>query len=139
MRGLGLDVGERRIGVSLSDPEGILAIPLTVVDVRTREEALERIAALAREHEVDRVVVGLPLSMDGSMGLQAQRVTAFADTLAERMEIPVDTWDERLSTVAAGRALTEAGVKRGKKRKRLDSAAACIILQGYLDRWRSGR
>ena len=139
MRGLGLDVGERRIGVSLSDPEGILAMPLTVVDVRTREEALERIAALAREHEVDRVVVGLPLSMDGSMGLQAQRVTAFADTLAERMEIPVDTWDERLSTVAAGRALTEAGVKRGKKRKRLDSAAACIILQGYLDRWRSGR
>jgi putative Holliday junction resolvase len=139
MRGLGLDVGERRIGVSLSDPEGILAMPLTVVDVRTEEEALERIAALAREHEVDRVVVGLPLSMDGSMGLQAQRVTAFADTLAERMEIPVDTWDERLSTVAAGRALTEAGVKRGKKRKRLDSAAACIILQGYLDRWRSGR
>jgi putative Holliday junction resolvase len=139
MRGLGLDVGERRIGVSLSDPEGILAMPLTVVDVRTEEEALERIAALAREHEVDRVVVGLPLSMDGSMGLQAQRVTAFADTLAERMEIPVDTWDERLSTVAAGRALTEAGVKRGKKRKRLDSAAACIILQGYLDRSRSGR
>lgn len=139
MRGLGLDVGERRIGVSLSDPEGILAMPLTVVDVRTEEEALERIAELAREHEVDRVVVGLPLSMDGSMGLQAQRVTAFADTLAERMEIPVDTWDERLSTVAAGRALTEAGVKRGKKRKRLDSAAACIILQGYLDRSRSGR
>jgi putative Holliday junction resolvase len=139
MRGLGLDVGERRIGVSLSDPEGILAMPLTVVDVRTEEEALERIAALAREHEVDRVVVGLPLSMDGSMGLQAQRVTAFAETLAERMEIPVDTWDERLSTVAAGRALTEAGVNRGKKRKRLDSAAACIILQGYLDRWRSGR
>jgi putative Holliday junction resolvase len=139
MRGLGLDVGERRIGVSLSDPEGILAMPLTVVDVRTEEEALERNAALAREHEVDRVVVGLPLSMDGSMGLQAQRVTAFAETLAERMEIPVDTWDERLSTVAAGRALTEAGVKRGKKRKRLDSAAACIILQGYLDRSRSGR
>ena len=132
-------MGERRIGVSLSDPEGILAMPLTVVDVRTREDALERIAALAQQHEVDRVVVGLPLSMDGSMGLQAQRVTAFADMLAERMEIPVDTWDERLSTVAAGRALTEAGVKRGKKRKRLDSAAACIILQGYLDRWRSGR
>ncbi len=139
MRGLGLDVGERRIGVSLSDPEGILAMPLTVVDVRTEEEALERIAALAREHEVDRVVVGLPLSMEGNMGLQAQRVAAFADTLAERMEIPVDTWDERLSTVAAGRALTEAGVKRGKKRKRLDSVAACPILQGYLDRWRSGR
>ncbi len=139
MRALGLDVGERRIGAAVSDPDGILAMPLAAVEARSENEALERISALAREHEVERVVVGLPLSLDGSLGPQAQRVKSFADALAERTELPVVTWDERLSTVAAGRALADAGVKRGKRKKRLDSTAASLILQGYLDRQRSGR
>jgi putative Holliday junction resolvase len=139
MRALGLDVGERRIGAAVSDPEGILAMPLTAVEARSDNEALERIAALAREHDVERVVVGLPLSLDGSLGPQARRVKSFADALAERIELPVVTWDERLSTVAAGRALAEAGVKRDKRKKRLDSTAASLILQGYLDRQRGGR
>jgi len=132
-------VGERRIGAAVSDPDGILAMPLAAVEARSENEALERISALAREHEVERVVVGLPLSLDGSLGPQAQRVKSFADALAERTELPVVTWDERLSTVAAGRALADAGVKRGKRKKRLDSTAASLILQGYLDRQRSGR
>ena len=139
MRALGLDVGERRIGAAVSDPEGILAMPLAAIEARSENEALERIEALAREHDVERVVVGLPLSLDGSLGPQAQRVKSFADALAERIELPVVTWDERLSTVAAGRALADAGVKRGKRKKRLDSTAASLILQGYLDRQRGGR
>jgi len=138
VRALGLDVGERRIGAAVSDPEGILAMPLAAIEARSEHEAVERIEALAREHDVERVVVGLPLSLDGSLGPQAQRVKSFADALAERIEIPVVTWDERLSTVAAGRALADAGVKRGKRKKRLDSTAASLILQGYLDRQRGG-
>lgn len=139
MRALGLDVGERRIGAAVSDPEGILAMPLAAIEARSEDEAVERIAALAREHEVGRVVVGLPLSLDGSPGPQARRVKSFADALAERIELPVVTWDERLSTVAAGRALADAGVRRGKRKRRLDSTAASLILQGYLDRQRGGR
>ena len=139
MRALGLDVGERRIGAALSDPEGILATPLEAIDVQSHDQALERIVALAREHDVDRVVVGLPISMDGTLGPQAQRVKSFADALAERVGLPVLTWDERLSTVAAGRVLADAGVKRGKRKKRIDSVAASLVLQGYLDRERSGR
>lgn len=131
-------MGERRIGAAVSDPEGILAMPLAAIEARSEHEAVERIEALAREHDVERVVVGLPLSLDGSLGPQAQRVKSFADALAERIEIPVVTWDERLSTVAAGRALADAGVKRGKRKKRLDSTAASLILQGYLDRQRGG-
>ena len=139
MRALGLDVGERRIGAALSDPEGILATPLEAIDVQSHDQALERIVALACEHGVDRVVVGLPISMDGTLGPQAQRVKSFADALAERVGLPVLTWDERLSTVAAGRVLADAGVKRGKRKKRIDSVAASLVLQGYLDRERSGR
>ncbi len=139
MRALGLDVGERRIGAALSDPEGILATPLEAIDAGSHDQALERIVALAREHGIDRVVVGLPISMDGTLGPQAQRVKSFADALAERVGLPVLTWDERLSTVAAGRVLADAGVKRGKRKKRIDSVAASLILQGYLDRERSGR
>ena len=139
MRALGLDVGERRIGAALSDPEGILATPLEAIDAGSHDQALERIVALAREHDVDRVVVGLPNSMDGTLGPQAQRVKSFADALGQRVGLPVLTWDERLSTVAAGRVLADAGVKRGKRKKRIDSVAASLILQGYLDRERSGR
>jgi putative Holliday junction resolvase len=139
MRALGLDLGEKRIGVALSDPGGILATPLTAIDARSDEQSLERIGALAREHEVERVVVGLPISLDGSLGPQAQRVKSFVGALAERIELPVVTWDERLSTVAAGRVLAEAGVKRDKRKKLIDSVAASLVLQGYLDWERRGR
>ncbi len=133
MRILGLDAGEKRIGVALSDPLGIIASALTVVEVKTEADGVERVVALAREHEAERIVVGLPRSLDGSLGPQARRVQAFADLLAGRMDIPVVTWDERLSTVEAERTLVRAGIKRDKRKKRLDSVAAAVILQGYLD------
>ncbi len=137
MRVLGLDIGERRIGVALSDPEGIVAISLTVIERKSEDVALKQLIDLTHEHEVERIVIGLPRSLDGSLGRQAQAVQTFAESLAGCTELPVVTYDERLSTVAARRVMAEAGVKRGKRKKRLDSVAAAIILQAYLDRERS--
>lgn len=129
---LGLDVGEKRIGVALAD--GLLAIPLTVIDRAGEGADLERVLALAEEHGVERIVVGLPRSLDGSIGGQAERVLTFSKVLSESTDVPVDTWDERLSTVAAERLLLDAGVKREKRRAQRDAMAAAIILQAYLDR-----
>jgi putative Holliday junction resolvase len=129
---LGLDVGEKRIGVALAD--GLLAIPLTVIDRAGEGADLEIVLALAEEHGVKRIVVGLPRSLDGSIGRQAERVLSFSSALSESTDVPVDTWDERLSTVSAERLLLGAGVKRDKRRARRDAMAAAIILQSYLDR-----
>ena len=129
---LGLDVGEKRIGVALAD--GLLAIPLTVIDRVETGSDLKKILALAEEHEVKRIVVGLPRSLDGSIGRQAEKVISFSRALSESTNVPIDTWDERLSTVAAERQLLDAGVKRGKRRMRRDATAAAIVLQAYLDR-----
>jgi putative pre-16S rRNA nuclease len=134
MRILGLDIGEKRIGVALSDPLGIMAGALTVIDRTTDEAAVQQIVDLARQNEVERIVVGMPRSLDGSLGRQAQAVQSFVDLLKKGIDIPVVTWDERLSTVAAERALLETGMKRDKRKKHRDSLAAAFILQGYLDR-----
>lgn len=134
MRILGLDVGEKRIGVALSDPLGIMAGALTVIERTTDEAAVKQIIDLARENEVERIVVGMPRSLDGSLGKQAQAVQSFVDLLKEHTQLPVVAWDERLSTVAAERTMLEVGMKRDKRKKRRDSLAAAFILQGYLDR-----
>jgi putative Holliday junction resolvase len=134
MRILGLDIGEKRIGVALSDPLGIMAGALAVIERTTDEAAVKQIVDLARENEVEHIVVGMPRSLDGSLGKQAQAVQSFVDLLKKRTDIPVVTWDERLSTVAAERTLLEMGMKRDKRKKHRDSLAAAFILQGYLDR-----
>jgi len=134
MSTLGLDIGEKRIGVAIADPEGLLAIPLTVKERVGEEADLKAILDLAKEHGARRIVVGLPRSLDGSIGKQAKRVISFSKVLSQRTDIPVDTWDERLSTVAAERLLSDAGVKSDKRRARRDAMAAAIILQSYLDR-----
>lgn len=133
MRILGLDVGERRMGVALSDPTGLLASALTVIEVKSTEAALKQIIDLAAEHEVERIVIGLPRSLDGTVGKQEQKVLAFVDLLSQRTSLPVVTWDERFSTVAAERVLLEAGTKRDKRKKHRDAVAAAIVLQAYLD------
>lgn len=134
MSTLGLDIGEKRIGVAIAAPEGLLAIPLTVIERVGEEADLKAILDLADEHGARRIVVGLPRSLDGSIGKQAKRVLSFSKVLSQRTDIPVDTWDERLSTVAAERLLSDAGVKSDKRRARRDAMAAAIILQSYLDR-----
>ena len=128
---LGLDVGEKRIGVALA--EGLLAIPLTVIDRRVEETDMELIMALVEEYKAERIVVGLPHLMNGDIGTQAEETLSFSGALAEHVDIPVDTWDERLSTVTAERLLIDTGMKRKKRKGKIDAMAAAIILQAYLD------
>ncbi|MDP9371220.1 MAG: Holliday junction resolvase RuvX [Chloroflexota bacterium] len=134
MRALGLDVGERRVGVALSDELGLLAAPLTTVPVRGRVEgALERLAALARERGAEVVVIGLPVGLNGREGPQARAVRAFAERLAPLLDVPIEFWDERFTTTEAERLLLERGLSREERRARIDAAAAAIMLQGYVD------
>ncbi len=133
---MGLDVGEKWIGVALSDPSGILASPLTRIPRTGPESPEAAIRRLVSQHEVKRVVVGLPYSMDGSLGKQAERVRGFLQKLSESLEVPIETRDERLSTVAASRRMIEGGAKKGSRKERIDAAAAAFILQGHLDQMR---
>ncbi|MFQ5827238.1 MAG: Holliday junction resolvase RuvX [Dehalococcoidia bacterium] len=137
MRSLGLDVGEKRIGVALSDPEGIIASPIGVIQRSEDGTDTARVLELVSQHGAGRIVVGLPRSLDGSLGAQARRVQSFVDGLSAEAPVPVEVWDERLSTVAAQRLMREAGLKSRRRRELKDAAAAAIILQGYLDRMRA--
>ncbi len=129
---LGLDVGDRRIGLALSDPLGILASGLGALERRAVDRDIQAILALIKENQVERVVIGLPRHLDGTLGDQARKVQIFAQRLMEATPVLVEYWDERLSTVAAQEKLREAGAKR-VTRGRVDAAAAAYILQGYLD------
>ena len=131
MRILGLDLGDRRIGVALSDPSAWLATPLTVLRCSNRESEIAAIDELVRKHQVDRVVVGFPRSLDGAVGPQARRVERYVFHIRARLQVPVILWDERLSTAQAERMIHESG--RRVQRERIDSAAAAVILQSYLD------
>lgn len=132
MRILGLDVGQKRIGVALSDPLGITAQALTVIEYENLTAALERLAELCREHEVALIVAGLPLHLDGGRGEAARAVERFAAAAGERTGLPVELFDERLTTKAAERTLLAAGVKRKARKKVRDKIAAVLILESYL-------
>lgn len=132
-RVLGLDVGERRIGVALSDPLGLTAQRLTVVGRHGLARDVDAVAAVANEHEVDAVIVGLPLTLQGHRGEQANRVLAFVEALRGKLRCPVRLWDERLTTVQGERALLETGATRRQRRRLIDQIAAQLILQAYLD------
>ena len=137
MRYLGLDVGDVRIGVALSDETATLASGLdTVARVGPRKD-VKAVAALVRAHGVGGVVVGMPYRLDGTLGPQGEKVQAFVEGLRRGLTVPVATWDERLTTVAADELLAAAGVRRRDRKARIDRAAAVIILQGYLDARRS--
>lgn len=138
-RMLGLDIGERRIGVAVSDELGTIASPVGMIR-RERDVAAEVRALVARYGAV-RVVAGLPVGMSGREGPQAQAVRAFVDDLAGRLDVPVEFYDERLSTAVAERSLIAGGTRRAKRRDKVDAVAAAVILQGYLDhqRWRRTR
>src|SRR4030043_1024203 len=133
MRALGLDIGDKRIGVAISDPEEILASPLTIITREDDEKAIADIIRLVDQHNAERIVLGMPYSLDGSIGIQANKVMDFAERLSKHTRASMEVWDERLSTVAVERLLREAGSKKAKKRVRRDDAAAAFILQGYLD------
>ena len=133
MRRLGLDLGEKRIGVSLSDVEGILARPLVVVHRRSKQNDFEAIARLVQEWAVEQVVVGLPQSLEGEIGPQARWVKRYARELAHVLDVPIVYFDESYSTVEADELLRAGGRPHRRRREMIDAAAAAVILQGYLD------
>ena len=135
MRSLGLDVGDRRTGVAVSDPLGILASPLLVFEHKDDAADVEYILQLVKQYQVEIVIVGLPQSMNGSIGAQAEKVKAFTEKLKQKSSVPVEFRDERLTTVAAKRMMEESGGKKTGKRKKgeYDAAAAAVILQSYLN------
>lgn len=132
-RVLGLDLGDARIGVALSDPDRRLAVAVGTVHVGQPPGELNAIAALAREHEATLVVVGLPLAMSGEHGARAQHASHFADALRAVLDVPVALQDERWSTVEAERGLRAAGIKGRDRRQVVDRTAAAVILQAWLD------
>lgn len=138
-RWLGLDLGDRTIGLSLSDPFGWTAQGLGVIRRRRQEQDVAALADIVREHGVTGLVIGLPRNMDGSEGGRAQAVRELGDWLASQLELPVHYWDERLSTVAAQRTLLEADLSRARRRQLIDQQAAVFILQGFLQRRASSR
>jgi putative Holliday junction resolvase len=133
VRLLGLDVGDVRIGVALSDDTATIAGGLpTLTRVGPRKD-VQAVGALVREHEVAEVVVGLPRKLDGTLGPQAEKVQTFAADLRRSLRIPVHEWDERFTSAEATRTLIEGGVRRRDRKQSVDKVAAVLILQGYLD------
>ncbi len=131
---MGVDLGDKRIGIAISDPLGWTAQGVEVIrrDGNQGRE-MSRIKELAASYDVERVVVGLPRNMNGTLGERGEKSKVFAEKVGSLLSLPVDLWDERLSTVAAEKALLEADTSRAKRKKVIDKVAAAIILQGYLD------
>ena len=136
MRLLGLDVGEKTIGVAVSDPMGWTAQGVTVIRRTSKENDLAALNSLVEEYKVERFVVGLPRRTDGSYGPETDKIYQFGAELEREFDLPVEYWDERFSTVQAERVLLEGDVSRAKRRQVIDQVAAAVILQAYLDRKR---
>lgn len=133
MKILGLDYGEARIGVAVSDVFGILATPLDTICEKDRELQLEKVYKVAKDNGVEKLVVGYPKHMDGTVGHRAQYTEEFARDLSQKLGIPYVMWDERLSSTEAHRILESGGVSGKNRKTKVDKIAAVIILQGYLD------
>jgi putative Holliday junction resolvase len=133
VRILALDVGRKRIGIAVSDPLGITAQGLEVLERKNWDKDLARLQEIARPYEVQEILVGLPRHMDGRLGEQAEEILALARALGEALGAKVATWDERLSTVEAERVLIAADLSRTRRRRVVDQVAATLILQAYLD------
>jgi len=131
---LGIDYGTVRIGLALSDPTGTLASPLPHWEKKSLREIEASLRQLIQAHEIAKIVVGLPRNMDGSYGPAAEKVRAFISHIQGNLTVPIDTQDERLSTVQASKQLSHIGLNQKDLRRKIDSASASLILQQYLDR-----
>lgn len=135
LRIMGLDVGDKTIGVAVSDELGVAANPVVVIQrTASLKRDIAEVRRLAEERDVGQIVVGMPLMLDGTVGIQAEKVQAFVEALRRRVRIPVVVWDERLTTVEAERLLMEMDQSRAKRKKIIDKLAAAVMLQSYLDR-----
>jgi putative Holliday junction resolvase len=140
VRVLALDIGEKRIGVAVSDPDATLASALTVLDTARMLGGGTELARILQDYDdIGLIVAGLPVSLDGSQGPQAARVSAVAQRIAEQAGLPLEFVDERLSSVEAERRMAEAGLDARQRRGSVDKVAACIMLQSYLDARKGGR
>ena len=137
MRILCLDPGRKRVGMAISDETELIATPLGIIQVHSRRQMLEEIGKVVEREEIGKLVLGLPLHLNGKEGQEAERARVLADELRNLLHLPVDLMDERLTSYEADRMLAEAGVKPQKRKAFLDSTAAAIILQTYLDAARS--
>ena len=133
MRIMGLDVGSKTIGVAISDELGLTAQGLKTIQRKSRDEDLKEIERLVEEFEIVKMVVGLPKNMNGTLGMQAEKVFQWIKVIEEKIKIPIFTWDERLTTVGASRILLEADLSRKRRKEVVDKVAAVLILQGYLN------
>ncbi len=132
-RVIGLDVGEKRIGVALSDESGTIAHPLTVIARDGLGKDLKEIEGIVQEYSPVEIVMGIPLNMNGTIGESARKVLSFKDFLEEELPVSVETWDERLTTVSSEKVLLEGDLSRKKRKKVIDKVAATLLLQSYLD------
>jgi len=137
MRIMGLDVGDKTIGVAVSDLLGWTAQGLEIIRRTNLKNDINRLKEIIKKMEVKKIVVGLPKNMNGTIGSQGEKVLIFVDKLKNKLDIEVILWDERLTTVAAEKMLISADVSRKKRKKVIDKLAAVYILQGYLDRQKS--
>ena len=130
---MGLDIGDKTIGVAVSDLMGLNAQGVTTIKRVGKKKDIEAIKQIIAEKQVNKIVSGLPKNMNGTVGPQGEKVQQFYELLKEETNLPIEFWDERLSTVAAERSLIEGNVRRENRKKVIDMLAAVIILQGYLD------
>ena len=133
MRHLGLDIGDRRIGVAVSDANAIIATGIETITYDHPKTAIQRIVQLANEYDVGGLVIGWPVESSGRVGRQARKVDAFIERLIPHIDVPMIRWDERMTTVMAERVLLQANVRRSRRRQVVDKVAATLILQGWLD------
>ena len=134
MRILGLDIGQKTIGLAISDPLGLTAQGLTTIRRKNKQSDIEELKKVCKEYEVETLVIGLPKNMNNSIGFAGEKIQEFVELIKEEIGLKIEFWDERLTTVAAHRAMLEADLSRGKRKKIVDKVAATYILQGYLDR-----
>lgn len=137
MRILGIDYGQKRTGLAISDPLGITAQPLPTISERDRESLISKIVEVVSEKEIGEVVIGLPLSMDGSLGTSGRKVMEFVNVLRKELSCNVMVEDERLTTMMADKALAALGESSKVRKKKIDRVAAQLILQSYLDKKRA--
>ncbi len=133
MRTLAIDHGTKRVGLALSDETGTIAQPLNFISAQPAAKLLDSLKQIVAERKAEAIVVGMPRNMDGSYGPAAEKTREFVAALQQVVTVPVHVWDERLTSVQANRFLIEAGVRREKRKERVDQTAAAILLQSYLD------
>lgn len=134
IRILGLDIGQRTIGVAVSDPLGLTAQGITTIRRTNKLEDIKELIKICTEYQVEKIVIGLPKNMDNSIGFAGEKILEFSKLIKSEVCENIEMWDERLTTVAAHRAMLEADLSRAKRKKIVDKIAAIYILQGYLDR-----